>query len=65
MKLHCSIEPIVMESPTSKVVSAKAPKVVAPAPIAVSATDPEVVAMVTPTVAVSEGHDNEGYDTIY
>ena len=54
-----------MESPTSKVVYAKAPKVVAPAPIAVSETDPEIVTMVTPTVAVSEGHDNEGYDTVY
>ena len=40
-----------MESPTSKVVSAKAPKVVAP-PIAVSeeVDPPEVVAMVTPPV---------------
>ena len=55
LKLHCSIESVVMESPTSKVVSAKAPKVVAP-PIAVSeeVDPPEVVAMVV-----------EGYDTVY
>ena len=59
LKLHCSIESIVMESPTSKVVSAKTPKVVAPPFAGSEAVDPpEVVAMVTPPVA-------EGYDTVY